>query len=128
MRKLWILLLGGVLMACTSYAEETVVQKNIIQDDQIYFFTMDGCPHCEDAKGYLKRNYPDLKIKEREISDSKNRKYFYACGAKFGLKRYQLGTPLFCMGDHYILGWGWGDDARFDKYIQPFLAEDDQGM
>jgi len=31
-----------------------------------------------------------------------------------------LGTPLFCMGDKFIMGWSNNKQKQFDRYIQLF--------
>ena len=126
MRKIMLLFLAGMLGACSTQAKEESVANftDLISDDQVYLFTLDGCPHCEQAKSYLKRKYPNLKLQARELSDVDYRKYFYACGMKFGLNIRHLGAPLFCMGKNYILGWDQTDEPRFDEYIKPFLKKD----
>ena len=124
MRSLFLIMLGCVLGGCVVRAEETKTYKSdLISDDQVYFFTLDGCSHCKAAKMYLAKKYPDLKLVENEISQPQNRTLFYACGAKFGLKQRSLGAPLFCIGQHYILGWDVKEEANFDEYIKPFLEK-----
>ncbi|MBQ4472477.1 MAG: hypothetical protein II942_04480 [Alphaproteobacteria bacterium] len=126
MRYLFLVCLAGILVACFSNASENVTtpyKSEIITDDEVYFFTMNGCPHCAEAKAYLAKQYPNLRLTEREISNKTNLEYFYACGAKFGLSKWRLGAPLFCMGQHYILGWDKSEEANFDEYIKPFLAK-----
>ena len=125
MYRIILLLFASVLVACSTHAEDgTVVNvTELIPDDQVFIFTLNGCPHCEEAKNYIKKKYPNLRVRYREISNAENRKYFYACGFKFGLNTKRLGAPLFCLGEHYILGWDDSDESRFDKYIEPFLDQ-----
>ena len=78
-----------------------------IRPDKVYFFYSDTCPHCHDALDYINQKYPDL---------------FTRCAAKFKLGR-RIGTPLFCMGDNYIMGWAPQYQSRFDNYIKPFLRQ-----
>jgi len=122
MRKICLLALVCALSACSSQAaDEATYKSELISDEQVYFFTLEGCPHCEAAKAYISQKYPNLNLPVREISDSTNRKYFYACGAKFGMSKWRMGAPLLCMGQNYILGWDPSEEARFDEYIKPFL-------
>ena len=125
MYKVIVLLFLGMLGACSSRAEEedVVYKSELISDNEVYFFTLNGCPHCMQAKAYLAAKYPNLKLREREISDEENRKYFYACGAKFGMSKWRMGAPLLCMGQNYILGWDKSEEARFDEYIKPFMKK-----
>ena len=80
--------------------------NDLLSPKEIYVFTQVTCHHCWDAEDYLKDKYPDLKIQKKDIADEQNRFLFFACAAKFKLDKAKLGTPLFCMGDHYIMGWG----------------------
>lgn len=97
------------------------VSQDAIQEKEIYLFTQKTCPHCWAAEAYLKEKYPSLSIQSRDISDQQNRALFFACGEKFGLSKIKMGTPLFCMGEHYIMGWNQEEQNKFDTYVQDFL-------
>lgn len=43
---------------------------------------------------------------------------FKACGEKFRLGN-SIGTPLFCMGDKYLIGWSENNARKFDEYVKP---------
>lgn len=99
------------------------VPVNEIRDDQIYVFVQQGCRHCWAAEDFLKKKYPNLKVQLRDISESNNRKMFFGCGAKFGLNKLRMGTPLFCMGKNYILGWDNAAEKEFEEYVKDFLPK-----
>ena len=82
---------------------ETAVQSEI-RADEIYFFYSNSCPHCHEALEYINGKYPDLK-----------------CAQKFKLGK-RIGTPLFCMGDNYLMGWAPEYEAKFDSYVRPFAG------
>lgn len=92
-----------------------------IDDDRIYFFTQTMCPHCNHAATYIAKTYPDLKIDYLEITDTQNQESFIACANKFHLNKRKLGTPLICMGQHYILGWTEEEQKHFDEYVKNFI-------
>ena len=96
----------------------------MIPDDEIFVFTQKRCPHCHTAEAYLKEAYPDLQVQIKEISRRENMKLFFACGKKFNLDRSQMGTPLFCMGDNYVMGWSPAEQMKFDAYVQKFLPKE----
>ncbi len=95
-----------------------------IDDDQIYFFTQNMCPHCNHAATFIANKYPDLKIKYLEIDTHENREAMIACADKFNVNKRQLGTPLICMGQHYILGWSEEEEKKFDEYVKDFIEKD----
>ena len=98
--------------------------ETLISPKEIYVFTQATCSHCWAAEDYLKDKYPDLKIQKKDLADQQNRTLFFACAAKFKLDKNKLGTPLFCMGDHYIMGWGRSERKLFEEYVTEFLPEE----
>ena len=95
----------------------------LISKEEIYVFIQKGCRHCIAAEKYLKKAYPKLKVDLRDISKERNLTMFFACGAKFGLNKFEMGTPLFCMGDKYIMGWSNEEQKKFDTYVKDFLPK-----
>ena len=92
-----------------------------LKTDEIYVFVRQGCMHCEAAKKDVIKKYPDLKIQWRDVMSRYNRDLAIVCAEKFKLDKSQLGTPLFCMGDHYLLGWNKEIRKQFDEYVAEFL-------
>lgn len=93
-----------------------------IRPDKVYFFYSDTCPHCHDALDYINQKYPDLQLTMVNVANQGGYDLFTRCAAKFKLGR-RIGTPLFCMGDNYIMGWAPQYQSRFDNYIKPFLRQ-----
>ena len=90
---------------------------------EIEFYTHDGCPYCAKALKYIQINYPKLPVKIYEIDIAVNMRRFVECADKFKLDRKQLGTPLICMGDRYIMGWSPENQKLFNEYVQPYLPK-----
>ena len=121
MKKLCLFVLCVVALGCGRvYAN---IDK-VILPDKIYVFTQTSCPHCSAAKNYIKGKYPDLEILWQDISISQNRQRLFACAAKFKLDKSELSTPLFCMGNNYIMGWGSHERDQFKEYVEAFLPEE----
>lgn len=91
-----------------------------IDNSKIYFFFYDGCPYCHHAMEYINKKYPDLEMTKVDVYQAKGYKLFEACGKKFKLEE-NIGTPLFCMGDKYIMGWSKNNERKFDRFVKPFL-------
>ncbi len=102
----------------TSDANASV--RNEISSKYIYFFYQTTCPHCHHASAYIRQKYPRLKMVNVDVKDTSGYNLFLKCAQKFHLSQSTLGTPLICMGDHYIMGWSDVDAKRFDAYVQPF--------
>lgn len=90
------------------------------EDDKIYFFFSNTCPHCHDALDYINRKYPDLNVTLVNVADDDGYDMFAASAKKFKLGS-EVGTPLFCMGDNYIMGWSPEIEQKFDEYVRPYL-------
>lgn len=124
MKKFWaimVVFMSVVVGGCEKSTDKVdVVQNNQIQDDQIYFFYYNGCPYCHYALDYMNEKYPDLKIVMVDIYKDGGFDLFKKCADKFNLGR-EIGTPLFCMGDQYIMGWSKGTEKQFDDYVKPFV-------
>ena len=123
MKKFWFFLIAILLVFEGKEVCFAAAIEDILSDQEIYVFTQATCPHCQAAEAYLKEKYSTLPIQLKDISDFKNRQMFFACGAKFGLKRTAIGTPLFCMKDHYIIGWSETARNQFETYVKEFLPE-----
>lgn len=114
-----ILALAGVLLlgACD---EDKSLGAQDISDSQIYFFYQSSCPHCHHASQYIAQKYPDLKMQNLNVRTPENFNLLLKCAQKFNLPQESLGTPLICMGDHYIMGWSAADANKFDIYVRRF--------
>ncbi len=91
-----------------------------ISIDKIYFFYQDSCIHCHHAFEYINKKYPTLKIDKVNINNTNGAVLFLQCARKFKLGS-MIGTPLFCIGDNYVMGWGEEQQQKFDSYIKSFL-------
>ena len=93
---------------------------NEISNNHVYFFYQDSCPHCHHAASYIAQKYPNLKMINVDVRQTGGYNLFLKCANKFRLNQNTLGTPLICMGDHYIMGWADTDKAKFSSYVQKF--------
>ena len=116
MRKT-LLLLTSCIFALLSCSQEAK-----IKEDEIYFFFYDGCPYCHQAMGYINQKYPNLDMIKVDVYQAAGYRLFEACAEKFDLGE-KAGTPLFCMGNHYVLGWSKNNEKKFDRFVQPFLKK-----
>ncbi len=92
----------------------------LLDTNKVYFFYSNTCPHCHHALNYINQKYPNLQLSMVNVGNPEGYDLFVHCAEKFKLGN-QIGTPLFCMGDKYIMGWSQEYEARFDEYIKPYL-------
>ena len=102
--------LGFFTFGCSG---ETTLDANTI-----YFFTKPGCPYCDKASDYIKQKYPDLAVEYKNVKEVSARDLMLVCAEKFNLPTNQLGTPLICMGNEYLLGWGPDAPTKFEKALK----------
>lgn len=107
----------GLLGGCQ---EQTPSSTQEIENNKIYFFYSNSCPHCHDAIAYLNKYHPNLKLSMENVSTQRGYELLFKCAKKFRLGN-QIGTPLFCMGDKYIMGWSEQNAAQFEEYVKPYL-------
>lgn len=117
-RYFMISIMGIILCACNDSPPR---QDNDLSANKIYHFYQPTCSHCHEAIQYINSKYPNLKMEIINISaDKQGYELFIKCAQKFNLGN-QIGTPLFCIGDNYIMGWSPASQSQFDEYAQPFL-------
>ncbi|MBE6447969.1 MAG: hypothetical protein E7018_01550 [Alphaproteobacteria bacterium] len=109
------------LVGCSDASQSGAAsQAPQIRSDKIYYFYQTSCPHCHHALAYIKQKHPSLNIEKINIANKAGFDKFLRCAQKFHLTDGNLGTPLFCMGDRYIMGWSTENQAKFDEYAKPF--------
>ena len=86
----------------------------------LYFFWLEGCGTCEQAKprlGRLKEKYPQLQVEKKELSsDPENRKLLTKLGEEYG-KKIQ-GVPATFVGDEVWIGYTNKIGDEIEKKIQ----------
>ena len=113
--------LAGMLGCDGSKKEEAPAsQTAVLQNNEIYFFYYDECPYCHDAIGYVKEKHPNLRMSMQDVKTKEGMALFEKCAEKFGLGN-NVGTPLFCIGNTYVMGWSDQNAALFEEAIEPFL-------
>ncbi len=95
-------------------------KKEALSSDKIYYFYSESCSHCKEASAYISQHYPDLEMIKVDVTTKAGYDMIIKCAQKFKLGN-RIGTPLFCMGDRYIMGWSDRDAAKFNAYIKPYL-------
>ncbi|MBR4927109.1 MAG: hypothetical protein IKY98_02150 [Alphaproteobacteria bacterium] len=106
----------GVLLGVSACGQSAQLDPN-----KIYFFTKNGCPHCERAEQYIQATYPTLPVTYQNVAEPESMDLLLACADKFNLDKSRLGTPLICMGDKHFLGWSDENKVGFDNAVQKFV-------
>ena len=91
-------------------------------NNKAYMFYSQTCPHCHQAQDYIAKKYPDLDIVKMDVATPKGKEMLFDCAKKFNLGR-NIGVPLFCLGDNYLMGWSDKSRIKFDAYIRPFMKK-----
>ena len=100
MKKFLLLLLSTFIFLIS-------VKPILAYDVNLYFFWGAGCPHCAKEKTFLdsiKNKYPELTIKEYEITNSQtNRNLLQLVGTKLNVE--VRGVPFTVIGTKHIVGY-----------------------
>lgn len=116
--SLFVILLGFV-GGCNSESTSSVTPN------EITFFYSNTCPHCHDALKYVNANYPNLRMNMVNVGTKQGQKKLSDCARELKLGN-RVGTPLFWIGDKYIMGWSKAQEVRFNSLVTPFLDEKKQ--
>lgn len=120
MKKIIYIILSGIMISNANAQMSKIYKSDKIDDKTIYFFTKDNCPYCKEAEEYITKNHKNLKIEFKNISNQENINLMIECADKFEIDKRSVGTPLICMGQHYILGWNEESQNKFDKLAIQF--------
>ncbi len=116
--KTILLIIMSFFSVCA--CNNTSKDKLELNPDKIYFFYQTTCPHCHHAIEYINNKYPNLNMILLNIENTENYKLLVKCAQKFKLQN-RIGTPLFCMGEHHLMGWSEQYEKQFDTYAKPFI-------
>ena len=104
-----------IITACSQSSEK-------LDDNQIYFFYSNTCPHCHDAIVYINDKYPNLGVAMVNVANPGGYELLVEAARKYNLQN-SVGTPLITFGDNYIMGWAKQYEAKFDEYCRPFVKK-----
>lgn len=120
MKILKSILLTLICLFCVCACDNISKENSELKTDKIYLFYQTTCPHCHHAIEYINTKYPNLDMVLVNIENTENYKLFVKCAQKFKLGN-RIGTPLFCIGEHYLMGWSAQYQQQFDEYVKPFI-------
>ncbi|MFH1602094.1 MAG: hypothetical protein ABIB61_04015 [Candidatus Shapirobacteria bacterium] len=76
---------------------------------EIYFFWSKTCPHCHQEEEFLNKldqEYPEIEIKDFEVSNPQNLKLQKELSQKLGVPEHLVGlVPFTVIGDKYLVGF-----------------------
>lgn len=113
MYRFFVLLAATLFLGANAQADET------LDNNKIYFFSYDGCPYCRKAEEHIAQKQMNLNMEKVDIYKPGGMYLFKQCAQKFNLGR-NVGTPLFCMGDTYLMGWSEENQKQFDELSRKF--------
>lgn len=80
-------------------------QENV----DVFLFYGQGCPHCAQAEKFLKtlkKNYPNLTIKEFEVYfNQENRSIYFALANAYKINVTEVPVPAIFIGEKYFIGY-----------------------
>ncbi|MFI3241637.1 MAG: hypothetical protein R3Y43_03635 [Alphaproteobacteria bacterium] len=91
--------------------------KAEIDNNKIYLFYSQRCGHCHTAMEDIQKSHPKLEIEMMDIANKKAYKEMLLCAKKHNLGN-RIGTPLFCMGNNYLMGWSEENAKKFDILVK----------
>ena len=118
MKKI-ILSLIAAFSFLTACQDSSHITTEEISPNKMYLFYSNSCPHCHSALDYINQNHPDAKITMVNIANRQGYDLFLKCAQKFNLGK-RIGTPLFCLGDNYMMGWSSENAKVFDNMVHQF--------
>jgi glutaredoxin len=88
---------------------------------EVHVFWRVGCPHCENARDFLRRVAPEhgLRLREYEIGDAANRELFSKAVSYFAVANPAV--PLVVIGPYHWVGYG-TDDGTGAQFLSAAQA------
>ncbi len=113
MKKALLILTTFIIVSCA---------KAQISDDKIYLFYSQNCGYCHVAMKDIATKYPKLELELVDVAKRDGYQKMIACAKKHDLGN-RIGTPLFCIGDNYMMGWSNNSIETFGKFAQPLMKQ-----
>lgn len=105
-----------VLMFCSMFFirnnlknRATASERVKSTSNELMVFVQDGCPHCEHAEQFLSGNNEksdDVEVVIYNLKDRESLALLFKNISRLNIPQDGLGTPIFIMGDEYIIGFG----------------------
>lgn len=95
-------------------------QNDGFDSGKIYYFYAENCGHCRAASAYINKHHPNLEIVKVDVATKEGFDLMVKAAKKFKLGN-QIGTPMFVIGDNYVMGWAPRQTAKFEALIKPYL-------
>ncbi len=125
----YVTLVLGLLLLCVSLLGTIPVDASPQAHEEplvIYFFWGDGCPHCEEAKPFLKglaARYPNVVVEDYEVwYNAENQERFEEMAASQGVE--VRGVPAFFIGDRYFVGFNEQIGEQIESHVVALLDEE----
>lgn len=75
--------------------------------NELSVFVQDGCIHCEHAEEFLNNNkFDNINIVYYNLKDNDSVNLLLKEISRLNIPRENLGTPIFVIGNKYIIGFG----------------------
>ncbi len=132
MKKIILTLVAGLLLTIgiTACSDEKNTNNAAINDSDadVIVFSQTGCPHCTHAmefiEGDLKKQIPDIVVKEYDIRKSKHAYELFIHNARKYIKDgTSVGTPFIIVGDNYMMGWSIQHRATLEPQLINYIKQ-----
>ncbi len=112
--KYVVLLVLAVILISLFFVKNNIGKNDNLKTDQqpnseLMVFVQDGCLHCQHAEEFLALNgdkYKDVDIVFYNLKNRVSQVLLFKNIARLNIPQDGLGTPIFIMGDEYIIGFG----------------------
>ncbi len=123
----YIILLLALLMFISLFFVKNNIRKtdNSRSDQQpsneLMVFVQDGCLHCEHAEEFLAINagkYKDINVVFYNLKNRDAQVLLFKNISRLDIPQDGLGTPIFIMGDEYIVGFGENEKSNLIQLLK----------
>lgn len=116
-----VLIFISFLFIKNNMSEKNNSTSNQESTNELMVFVQDGCLYCEYAEEFLASNadkYNDVNVTIYNLKDRETQVLLFKNISRLNIPQDGLGTPIFIMGDDYILGFGENEKSNLIQLLK----------
>lgn len=116
-----ILMFGSLFFIKSNHRNEKDYLGENSTNNELMVFIQDGCLHCRHAEEFLAKNKEkskNIEVVYYNLKDRESQVLLFKNISRLDIPQNDLGTPIFIMGNEYIIGFGDNEKSNLKQLLQ----------